>query len=130
MSEQSATPSNQEESPGQGKERLVAFVAAGVAVVAVIVALVALFVALGLRDDISAQARRASKAIKELREQNEELQDAVARLKAPAARAERKDAAAQPRTPVPMHMDSANPATDCVIRPGSGKGLADCMGGR
>lgn len=130
MSEAAAAPPDASESARPDAGRLILFAAAGVAALALIVALVALFVALGMRDDIALQARKSYKAIKELREQNEELQDTVARLKAPTARTERKDANASSRAPVLMHIDSANPATDCVIRPGSGKGLSDCIGAR
>lgn len=68
------------------------------------------------------QGRRAAKAIKALEAENEELREALAaRAAAPAA-----PKPAPP--PVPRNIDAADPAHDCVIRPGSAKGgLGACL---
>jgi hypothetical protein len=100
-------------------------IAGGGAIAILLLALtIAMVLIFSLRSDVAVledQARKSAKATKALQEEVADLQDAL------AAEAKRREAAKKAATAaMTTNIDAANPATDCVIRPGS-KGGLDCI---
>lgn len=93
--------------------------AGGGALVLVLLALtVSMVLIFSLRDDVAGleeQARKSAKATKAMEEE-------LAGLKENLSAAARRAGAARP-----SNIDAADPASDCVIKPGAKNSLADCI---
>ncbi len=105
--------------PSRGNPQLLLIGGAAALFVVLFALAIALAMIFALRDDVAtleAQVRRANKA-------TTALQEEIAGLK------ERTAAMAAKRTaePQPQNIDAADTSGDCIIRPGSKGGLADCM---
>jgi uncharacterized protein HemX len=96
-----------------------------VALVLVLLALtVSLVLIFSLRNDVATLEEHASKSAKATKAMQEELAGLKENLRLAAANAA---AGRHPGDVRPANIDAADPATDCVIRPGATNGLADCM---
>ncbi len=84
---------------------------------ALTIALVMIFLLRSDVADLENQAQRSAKA-------TQALQEEIAALKESAAALAAQRRAAEPQ---PQNIDAADTSGDCVIRPGSKGGLADCM---
>ncbi len=97
-------------------------VAVGVTLITLL-AIIALILSLSLASDVSHledQMRKLNKASKAMEQDLGEIRASLATP--PAAEEKPKPAAARP-----THIDTANPASDCVIGSGSKGGLANCF---
>ena len=96
-----------------------------VSVVVLLLAFLTLFLVLDMRGDVAVIAEQSKKALKmskAIEDDLAEIQKAMPKEKASTAMQDRAD---QPRAPA--HIDAVDTSNDCVIRPGSGKGLSDCL---
>lgn len=116
----SETPIDDETAPATPSPWLIGAVS-GV-VLSLLINLLLLVLVIDARREAAAAAAQARKAVRlmqevklSLKEAEEEKSATPPRPKAPAA------------PPQPQHIDAADPARDCVIRPGSGKGLSECL---
>jgi len=73
------------------------------------------------RREASAAAAQARKAVRLVQEIQQTLNAEQEAPTAPPAKP--KGPAARP----PQHIDAVDPTNDCVIRPGSGQGIGDCL---
>jgi hypothetical protein len=106
--------------------KLLTLAGAGVLVLLLILAVFSAALVYGIGDQVSlieAQNRKLLKTVQSLDEQLTTIKATVDALsaKSPAV-------AAAPAVRAPVHIDAADPSSDCVIRSGDRKGLADCMG--
>lgn len=115
MSESDST-----DGPPSGNAKRLLMIGGAVALVLVLFAMTfSTILVVALRSDVSALGDQARKAAKETKALQEELAELKERLRSAQA-----SAAASPR---PSNIDAADPARDCVIRPGSKSGLSDCL---
>lgn len=106
--------------PSRGNPQLLLIGAAAALFVVLLALVVALAMIFALRDDVAtleSQVRRANKATTALQEEITGLKERAAAM-----------AAKRASEPQPQNIDAADTSGDCVIRPGSKGGLADCMG--
>lgn len=99
-------------------------IGAGIVLVLILtLAFLSLLLVIDMRGEVAdgaEQTRKALKATKAIQEELAEMRKAAAPAKTNAP----------PPVVVPAqpsHIDAADTSSDCVIRPGSGKGLADCI---
>lgn len=118
MSEEAESTIPQDDGSQDDDTRQALLIGAGAAIVLMLLALtVALVLIFALRSDVALleeQARKSAKTTKALQEELATLKESV-NLVAPR------------RAVRPGNIDAANPASDCVIRPGSRGGVAECM---
>ena len=104
--------------------RLLPLVNAGVLVLLLVLAVVSAVLVYGVSDQVSTLESQTRKLLKTTQSLAEQLDAVTASVE--STRAKPAAEAAAPRAPV--HIDAADPHSDCVIRSGDKKGLADCMG--
>lgn len=99
--------------------------AAGATLVALL-AIISLILLLSLSSDVARLEDQVRKLNKQAKTMEQDLADMRTALDASTVRA---TAAPSPKPAVPRatHIDTADPASDCVIRSGSQGGLADCL---
>ena len=99
-------------------------IGAGVVLILILIlAFFSLLLVIDLRGEVADSAEQARKAVKATKAIQDEL--AEMRKAAPSAKASEPPRSAPAQ---PTHIDAADTRSDCVIRPGSGKGLAECIG--
>ncbi|MDP1524843.1 MAG: hypothetical protein Q8M20_03460 [Rhodocyclaceae bacterium] len=89
-----------------------------------LLAIISLLMLVSLSSDVSHledQMRKMSKVTKAMEQELTDLRDTLAE-RAPVAATK-----AAPPPVQPTHIDTADPANDCVIRSGSKNGLAGCL---
>ncbi len=97
-------------------------VAVGVTLITLL-AMIALLLSMSLSSDVSHledQMRKLNKTVKTIEQDMDGMRASLAAT--PSGEAKPKPAAARP-----THIDTTDPASDCVVRSGSKGGLADCF---
>ncbi|MDD5250011.1 MAG: hypothetical protein PHY45_13570 [Rhodocyclaceae bacterium] len=117
-----ATTKNDDHDDAEDFQRLLTIGGAAALVLVLLALTFSLVLIFALRSDVALleeQARTSAKATKALQEELAGLKENLAAA-ANAARRRAGDAR-------PDHIDAADPASDCVVRPGAKDSLADCM---
>ncbi|MEW6165521.1 MAG: hypothetical protein AB1642_10705 [Pseudomonadota bacterium] len=118
MSDETPTPAT----TAEHSDSALPLVTAAASILAAMIAAISLVLLVSIFMDVAAlhaQVRKLSQAV-------EDVEETMARIKASAAPARPAVTAPQPQ-PRATHIDAADPANDCIIRPGSKNPLADCL---
>lgn len=116
MNEEAAPPDG--DSHADDTKQLLLAAGAGALALVLLALTVSMVLIFSLRSDVAVleeQARKSAKATKAMEEE-------LAGLKENLSAAARRAGAARP-----SNIDAADPANDCVIRPGAKNSLADCI---